>query len=69
MDAKQNISSSGLKEARIAAGLTQQELADQVYCIRQHISRIEQGKAVPSLPLARSICNVLGCTWDIFFDE
>lgn len=58
-----------LKEARIAAGLTQQELADQVYCIRQHISNIEQGKAVPSLPLARAICKVLDCTWDIFFDE
>lgn len=58
-----------LKEARENKKLTQEQLAEKVGVIRQTISNIETGVALPSLPIARSICSVLGCTWDIFFNE
>lgn len=58
-----------LKEARQAAGFTQKQLADLLFVEHQTISNIERRKNLPSLPLARAICKVLGCTWDIFFDD
>lgn len=56
-----------LRETRIAAGLTQEQLASKVYVVRQTISNIENGRIMPSLELAKAICDELNCTWDIFF--
>jgi putative transcriptional regulator len=41
-----------VRESRQALGLTQQELADAVGVSRQSVNSIEQGKYIPSLPLA-----------------
>lgn len=56
-----------MKEARIKAHYTQERLADECCVIRQTISNIECGITLPSLPLARRICELLNCSWDIFF--
>ena len=40
---------SRLKEARKTAGLTQEELADQVFLSTVYLSRIENGKVFPTL--------------------
>lgn len=49
-----------LAEARHAAGMTQQELANEVGVTRKHISAIECGKVLPSVPFSLRICEVLG---------
>ena len=58
-----------LIEARTAAGMTQQQLADSVGCIRQNISNIELGVTFPSVQLAIRIGNVLGLNWPRLYDE
>jgi putative transcriptional regulator len=46
-----------VKEARIAKGMTQQELADLLNVSRQTIFSIETGKYVPSTILALKIAK------------
>ncbi len=41
-----------LKEFRLKAGMTQEQLAEKLGVTRQTINAIEQGKYLPSLPLA-----------------
>ncbi|MFD5745827.1 helix-turn-helix domain-containing protein [Streptomyces sp. NPDC127033] len=48
-----------LKERRVAAGLTQQELADAAIMTRSHISHIEAGRRVPSKEDARRLDKAL----------
>lgn len=43
---------NAIRELRLAAGLTQAELADRVGATRQTILAIEAGKYAPSLELA-----------------
>ncbi|MCC8088711.1 MAG: helix-turn-helix transcriptional regulator [Rikenellaceae bacterium] len=50
---------SFLKEYRIKAGLTQDELADKVNVRRETIVRLEAAKYNPSLKLAIEISRVL----------
>lgn len=50
---------SHLKEYRIEAGLTQEELAEEVNVRRETIIRLEAGKYNPSLKLAIDISRVL----------
>lgn len=50
---------SHLKEYRIFAALTQEELADKVNVRRETIIRLEAGKYNPSLKLAIDISRVL----------
>ena len=56
-----------VKVARVKAGLTQQELADQVGITRQTISLIEKGKYNPSLKLCLQICYAVHCQLDDIF--
>ena len=58
-----------LQQMRKYRGLSQEQLASKCYVVRQTIGNIEAGRMLPSLPLARQICKVLNCTWDIFFTE
>lgn len=58
-----------VKEAREAKGMTQQELADKINVTRQHISEIERGKIHPSVPLAKTIGEVLDVEWTNFFED
>ncbi|MFC4502166.1 MULTISPECIES: helix-turn-helix domain-containing protein [Streptomyces] len=48
-----------LKAQREAAGLTQQELADQAIMTRSHISHIEAGRRIPSKEDARRLDRAL----------
>lgn len=58
-----------LIDARTAAGMTQQQLADAVGCIRQNISNIELGVTMPSVQLAIRIGYVLGLEWPRLYYE
>lgn len=55
-----NIYGEWLRARREAAGLTQQELADQAFMTRSHISHIEAGRRMPSKDDARRLDRVLG---------
>ena len=48
-----------IKEIREKAGMTQQQLADQVNCTIEHIQRIEGGHEAVKFLLALEICRVL----------
>lgn len=58
-----------MKAARMASGLSQQQLADAVGATRQTIGLIEAGRYNPSLKLCTAICKVLGKTFDDLFWE
>ena len=52
---------------RAERGWTQQELADLVGVSRQSINSIENGRYVPSLPLALTFARVFQCMTDEIF--
>jgi DNA-binding XRE family transcriptional regulator len=63
----------GLRQWRVSAGLTQQELANITLLSRASISNVEKGLYPPSAGLAGKICRgfskVLGrqvYTWDVW---
>lgn len=61
---------SAMKEARLRAGLSQQELADRVGVSRQTVNAIEKGDYNPTIRLCIGICRVLGLTLnDLFWEE
>lgn len=51
---------SPLAAARMAAGLTQTQLADRIGCRQKDISRWENGVRSPSLPYALALSDALG---------
>jgi len=51
-----------IKQARIAMGITQGELADKVNVTKEFISYIENGHKDPSLSLLRKIAKELNTT-------
>ncbi|MFB7834783.1 Scr1 family TA system antitoxin-like transcriptional regulator [Streptomyces sp. NPDC056056] len=55
-----NIYGVWLREQRLAAGLTQQELADMAVMTRSHIAHIEAGRRIPSKEDARRLDRALG---------
>jgi putative transcriptional regulator len=56
-----------VRAMRAERGWTQQELADLVGVSRQSINSIENGRYVPSLPLALTFARVFQCTTDEIF--
>ena len=59
-----------MKEARVAAGLSQHALAWRLGVTRQTINAIENGDYNPTIHLCVGICRVLGVTLnDLFWDE
>ncbi|MEJ6013176.1 helix-turn-helix transcriptional regulator [Corynebacterium sp. H127] len=58
-----------LKAARVAIGLTQQQLADDVGVTRQTVNAIEQGKYNPTISLCLALCRRTGKTLDDLFWE
>ncbi|MCB9418722.1 MAG: helix-turn-helix transcriptional regulator [Ardenticatenaceae bacterium] len=56
-----------IKNYRTQLGLTQKELADLAGVSRQSIISIEQGKYVPSLPLALKFAQIFNCATDELF--
>lgn len=59
-----------IKRLRQEKNMTQLELSEQVGCTQSMIAQIERGSKVPSLPLGKSIADILKCTVDhLFADE
>ena len=59
-----------LQEARRRAGLTQEELAEQLEVSRQAVSKWESGRGYPELEKLLYICERCGTTMDaLFVDE
>lgn len=59
-----------MKDARMQAGLSQQDLADRVGVSRQTINAIEKGDYNPTIKLCVGICRALHVTLnDLFWEE
>ena len=56
-----------MKEARLAKGLSQEELARRAGISRQTVNMMERGDYNPSLQLCLSICWILEKTLDELF--
>nr|WP_306003109.1 helix-turn-helix transcriptional regulator [Brevundimonas sp. C43] len=56
-----------MKEARTAAGLTQQGLADKASVSRKTINTVENGVFVPSTVLALELARALDTTVEALF--
>ena len=59
---------SNLREKRLVAGLTQEEIAERCGVTRQTIIAVERGNYVPSVLLALRLAQALGCrVEDLFY--
>lgn len=58
-----------LKKIRTEKGMTQEQLAAEAGVIRQTISNIECGIALPSVETAKAIGNILDFDWAEFFRD
>lgn len=58
-----------LKELRLEKGLTQYDVANASNIKREYYTMIEIGKRLPSVNVAKSIAEVIGFEWTIFFDD
>lgn len=56
-------SGTTIRALRKTAGMSQRELAERAGCSHTQVSRYEAG-AEPTLPVARRIADVLGCSID-----
>jgi putative transcriptional regulator len=65
--AEQEQIANRIEELRNAAGLSRQELADQVDVHYQTIGYIERGEYSPSLVLALKVASVLGASVEEIF--
>lgn len=57
-----------LKEKRLNAGLTQEQVAMKSGIARTTYAMYEQGERNPSVGAAMSIANVLKFKWTLFFE-
>ena len=53
-----------LKAARLAAGLTQAQLAEAVGCLQKDISRYESGQHEPGALTLKKMAQALRCSMD-----
>lgn len=58
---------NSVREHRKIAGLTQEDLAAAMRVSRQTIISIENGKYIPSLPLALKLARFFKCSTDEMF--
>ena len=55
---------SPITRARMAAGLTQGQLAERIGCAQKDVSRWENGVCKPGIDKLLRIADVTGCTVD-----
>ncbi len=55
-----------IKQRRLAANMTQDELAEKTEISKNQISNIERGESVPTTVFLFRLCNVLGETPDYY---
>ena len=53
-----------LKAARLAAGMTQKQLADALGCRVKDVSRWENGHVEPGVLTVKKMARILGCSMD-----
>src|SRR4051812_29463296 len=58
-----------LRETRLAAGVTQVELAERIGETQSHLSKMERGEVRLDLIQVRTICQALGTTLPTFVTE
>ncbi|MBT2661909.1 helix-turn-helix transcriptional regulator [Bacillus sp. ISL-45] len=58
-----------LQEKRIAANLTQEDVAKGAQIKRPYYSQIESGARRPSVSVAQEIAKVVGFEWVLFFEN
>lgn len=56
-----------IREARLAAGLTQVQLAEAIGSTQQAVAKWEAGRGVPRDGFRWKLCDTLGCTLDDLF--
>ncbi len=56
-----------IREKRIAAGLTQIQLAEKVGVNQSAVAQWECGRAAPKAELLPKLAEILGCTIDALF--
>ncbi|MCE9636483.1 MAG: helix-turn-helix transcriptional regulator [Planctomycetes bacterium] len=59
---------SRVRERRLVAGLTQEDLAEQIGVSRQTVVSIEKGNYTPSVALALRLARVLATTVEELFE-
>lgn len=58
-----------IRKYRLAAGLTQGQLAVQINKSVGCISQYESGIHSPPIPVAKKMAKILGCEWTELYDE
>ncbi len=58
-----------LQEKRVAASLTQEEVAKGAKIKRPYYTQIESGARRPSVAVAQEIAKVVGFDWVLFFEN
>jgi transcriptional regulator with XRE-family HTH domain len=64
-----NTINKNLKELRTKKGMTQQQLANELFVTRQCISRWEQGKTLPDVINIEKISKIFDCTINDLIDD
>jgi len=60
---------SRIKDARLAAGMTQEELAAAVGVKQPSVAQWENGSTYPRVPMLRALAEVLHTTVDALIEE
>jgi putative transcriptional regulator len=55
-----------LMQRRKELGMTQEKLAEQIGISKNHLSNIERGKNLPTVPLLFKLCDAMGETPDYY---
>jgi len=53
-------------QRRKELGMTQEKLAEQIGISKNHLSNIERGKNLPTVPLLFKLCDAMGATPDYY---
>ncbi|OYT88709.1 MAG: transcriptional regulator [Burkholderiales bacterium PBB3] len=60
---------STVRELRLGAGLSQEDLASRALVERSHMGKIERGEHLPNLVMILRIARALGCSSGYLLDQ